>query len=522
MKKLIAIAVLFVGMTAAVFAQDGGWGSPWKFGFSAAFTTDMLWATSAKESATLSGSIAGTPLADAYEFGNINKGSISFFPYQHNAPSTDHRLQLSIVNSGDNYDVHADITWDDWSYNWGSVYRFLTSGNADWHAKGTLGVFDGFIGNTGYNGWVDRGSTWNGWIGWNQLCRFGLWRSENGGTFLTSNAFQYYNEWGPAFVVGVQPVDMLKFAIGYRLNPYWSNWNGDADKPYDSKSNINAGFILSGRPLDGITFDLFYAVLGGDDNTLYPNKGDGKWANTLGAFVGVNLIDNLGISIGYTGNFNAYETMRMESAADLAAGQGDKTLKVETVAPFYSAVDLRFNFSGIDKLGLVFNANLSFASANGKELNVYYNKVNRRLSEANLATTVVNNPGDTPTWAWKDGWFHLQGELQASLGFIDGVPIVLNIQDMLGVTTTEDIFDDKDHPNKITVKSKASTNEFRVSLKTEYGVGSATLGIGLFLSVASTDVEVSGTEANTNDSFKLVANSTITKFGIPLLFKVAF
>jgi len=552
MKKLIAIAALCVGMTAAVFAQDGGWASAWKFGLSVDFKTDVLLATSAKESGKYE--VTGNPV-EVYEFGNYNKGSVFFFPNNYRNNDEGQRLRMSIQNSGENYDVLAAIRLDGWANKFGSVGDFLLNGDSnDWHVKGTAGIFDGFVGNTGYGGWVGRNGSWSG--AWNEVARFGVWRADNVITdvdpkdwgkalgdvtgeygfgffkpqFLTSNSFQYYNEWGAAFAVGVTPVEQFKFALGYRLNPSdggWAAWTGAGENDAkSSRSNINAGFILSGRPLDGVSFDLFYAVKGGDNNTIDPNDGAGKWKNTLGAYIGINLIPNLGLSIGYTGNFNVYESARAKSEAE-DNDPASKTLsrKIDSTAPYYSGIDIGVDFSGIDKIGLNFTANISFAGANGTQLDKYYTKYNRRIGfeEMGQSGYVRTGPADISTFKWTDGWFHLAGLVVANLNFIDGVPLTFAVEDRLGVLTSEERYETKGDPNVVsTSSSKWTKNEFHVSLGASYGVGNASVGIGLGLGLEShdlTDTSVAGASATTTTQ---TWSSSVVTFNIPITFSVSF
>jgi len=555
MKKLIAIAALCVGMTAAVFAQDGGWASAWKFGLSAEFKTDILRAASAKESAR--SEVSGN-VADVYEFGNYNKGSVSFFPNNYRNNYDGQRLSLSISNSGENYDVGTDITLDGWANKWSGVYDFLTSDFfTGWHARGNAGIFDGYIGSDNYGGWVGRNGSWSG--AWNEVARFGVFRANSVTTgadpddywkvimegrgkeygyglinpaFTQSNGFEYDGEWGATFGVGITPVEQFRFALGYKLDD-WEKWGDGWEKK--SRSFVNTGFILSGRPLDGVSFDLFYAIRGGDANTINPNSG-GKWNNTLGAFVGINLIPNLGITIGYTGNFNVYESERDKTEAeDIDANNlQTKSRKVDSTAPYYSGIDIGVNFSGIDKVGLNFTANISFAGVNGTQLDQYFTKFNRGLDEKAVSYTatggsqysqyVRTDPSDLSTQKWSDGWFHLAGLVQADLNFIDGVPLTFVVEDKLGVLTSESKIEYKNSdPIPVDKESrKWTTNDFHVSLSASYGVGNASVGIGLGLEVNSTDKSDTRVDGGTALTTTNTSSSSVVTFNIPVTFKVAF
>jgi hypothetical protein len=538
MKKLVAISVLLAGLAAAVFAQDEG---KWKFGFSATYITDMLFTTAA------SGKSEYTTAAGTWkqEFGKYNKGTIEWFPNHQNGSNGtdtpnnyDNRLLLSISNSGDNYDVYGDIALDDWANDF-SVYNFLIAGAADWYAKGTAGIFNGQIGTSGYGGWVSTYGTWNNWYKWNQLCRFGVWRAngpEDG--FIVGNDFRTWNEWGNILALGIAPVDNIRVSLGYRLNPHYIHWSwgpvrADTPDPDDSKSYINGSFMLNGRAGDAIAFDLFYSVIGHDPNTFErPGRGtlnagnkeatpDGMWSNIIGAYVGINAIDNLGLSLGYTANFNVYDK------GSYLPGTETDPLKSKArtyTAPIYSGVDVRLNYSGLDKIGLTFNNNVTFAGVKGKgkageDLDEHVlglgEGVTRNgsgdMSGTNMLNTSWGNTYDGTTY----DWFHWDTELKATLALIENVNLIFHIGNRLGVKTT--VVDVAATSTKTTTKD--TDNTFQAVLSAEYGMGGITFGAGLFFRLDSTvhNEEVTGSAPTTFNGQRDVAS-----FGIPVLLKVAF
>jgi hypothetical protein len=539
MKKLIAIAVLFISLAAAAFAQDEG---QWKVGLMARFATDLLYATSAKAKAEYS--VAGSE-TETIDLPGANKGTINFFGNHagNHSPFGDPRLQLSLSNSGENYTVYAEFNFDNWFKNWGGVWDFLQHGG-DFEAKGTAGIFDGYIGSkNGYNGFVSSQASWNDYIGWNTLCRFGVWRaggpntygnadnnennSDNPG-FVASDTFQTWTEWGAQAVVGITPVDNFRFALGYRINPItWGAWAPNGADPYESKSSINATFMFSGRVAELLDFDLFYAVIGRDNDTaIRPatlaaySAPPAYWKNTLGAFVGLHLIENLGISVGYTVNFNAYETGGYLPNDDRAFPE--RSQPVTWNAPVYSGIDIRVKYDGIDKLGLIFNNNISFASVKSKKMENGYNPVVTAslLNEGKVAGFDNMNTfgqGFDTYEGTDESWFHWEGELKASLGFIEGVGITVHLADRLGVFT-EDYIDPWVNAN--TGNAVTTKNEFRVSVFADYGIGAVSVGAGLFFGLESS-LDVGKVVINNNaSSYSL--KSDVVKFGIPIFFKVAF
>jgi hypothetical protein len=518
MKKIVAISVLLVSLTAAVFAQDG-----WTFGLSATHVSDLVWAS--KMTGKSETTPAGGGATQTTEFGKYTKGVFNFFNQALNGsvnstpngtPSPDNRLLFSVKNAGENHEVYADLRMDGWETfkNDGGLRAFFFENGVceDWYVKGNAGPFNAQIGSQSYGGWVSNNGTWNGFYGWNTTSRFGVWTPNMYGdhNFFAGNEFRTWKEWGDIVAVGVGFGD-YKVSLGHRLNPEWSFSNpAAATDPADSASSANASILLSGRPIDMITFDVFYSLYGLDTYTFayqdttggaVPN---GKWQNLLGAYVGVNAIENLGLSIGYTANFDVYEKGGYyTNAADQTAGDETKLKGRTYTAPFYSGIDIKLSYSGIDKIGLKFNNNISFAGVKGTEF--------KTLESAKATVGLAGNVIDKDV---SHNWFRWETELQATFALIENVSLTLHLGDRLGVMSSE---------NKstagVTVNKKRTDNEFRVSATAQYGIGAFSVGTGLFFSVnsvANLD-ETTGTGAT-----KTTSNVDTVSFGIPIMFKVSF
>jgi len=582
MKKLVAISVLFAGLATAVFAQSGGWSNEWKVGLSAMFITDMFYAakvtgkTEETQETTITPPIWGLTKTDGTttkEIGKYDKGVTSFFPNSRSLPGKpggDYRLMLSLENSGENYSMWANIAMDDspgepWNVNkkWlnkddFSVWKFFSEGRLldDFGFHGTAGIFAADVGSkSAPGGWVDTNATWGSWIAWSELNRFGIWRyikrngdsGSVGGVNYHSDNFRSQNQWGNVFAVSITPVDNFRFALGYRFDAFDSWWNPndiDTGAKTDSRSNINGTFMLSGRPADVITFDVFYSVIGQDGNTFSRpadkfgyNDPEGKgWSNLIGAYVGINGIENLALSVGYTVHFNAYE------GGGFLCDDGDyaQSKAVTYNSPIYSGIDLRLGYSGIDKIGLKFNNNLSFAGVKGDKVGTDANRNHVYKDTINLLLNENFNDARTIGEGLSQDWLHWQSVLQANLGFIDGVGLEVTLGNNLGVLT-EKI--DKTVPDVSVVAPNSSTdktdststktnNEFRATVGATYGVGNVKLGIALFLSWVNDTTVSEGTYTNiyttpagtTTTVFKRTFKDSkdTVKFGIPIYFKVSF
>jgi hypothetical protein len=480
----------------------------------------MLYAASAKEKLVVN------PLSGesyTWEFGNYNKGTINFFGNDSRLPHADNRLELGIINEGENYKVFLPIGIDNWIGAFGGdmkVGDILVNGSSktDWYIRGTAGIFNGQLGSDGYGGFVDTRATWNSWLGWNMLCRFGVWRADDG--FVVSDQFRTWNEWGTIVALGVTPVDNFKFSLGYRVNPFWSLW-APGGGAYDSMSSINASFLFSGRPVDGVTFDLFYSVIGRDTDTIERPRASAadryafpaaSWSNTIGAYVGLDIIDNLGISLGYAVNFNAYESGGWYVNAE------EVNREVKYKSPLYSGIDLHLKYSGIDNVPITFNNNVSFTGVKGEK---NYDDTPAGVDEywGNLVLNLAEN--NVLSEGWSQDWFHWNTELTVGLGFIDGVGLTLSLGDNLGVQTDTFVNPDVDGYVAKSVLVGVS-NELRVSLFASHGVGAVEVGAGLFFGLNSTMATFDQTYQAGVGSAKATYNSDVVTFGIPLMFKVSF
>jgi len=522
MKKLVAISVLLAILAAAVFAQEESKEGKWKVGFMARYVTDMLYATSMNSEKVSKKTFTQTPgpapddQESTEEFGKFNKGSIDFFGNQTRLPHADNRLLVSISNTGENYDVYADIKLDDWAHGFSGVLPFLSQGFADWWVKGNAGIFNAQIGTASYEGFVSPLGPWNDWMGGPgdyQLSKFGVWKYAETATgaeksFVVSDNFRTWYEWGTVFGLGATLADNYRLSVGYRLNPDISNvitFNPDVD-PFTSRSNINGSFMVSGRFSDAFALDLFYSVIGCDPDTfarpvtsynpttgVYTNP-PAYWSNVMGAYIGLNLGD-LGLSLGYTANFDAYETLAYYDYGETNITKSNpRTVK----APFFSGLDIHVSYS-LDKIGLTFNNNLSFAGVKATEV------------KQDSKEVILGISGEFRGDGEKEDWFHWDTELQAKLALIENVNLIVHLGNQLGVFSSET----KEGDTKTT--SQRTKNVFRVSASAEYGIGAVTVGTGLFFSVKTNALEG---EQSGSGSFK--ADTNVVSFGIPVLFKVAF
>jgi len=215
-------------------------------------------------------------------------------------------------------------------------------------------------------------------------------------------------------------------------------------------------------------------------------------------------------------------------------------------APIYSGIDLRLGYSGIDKVGLKFNNNFSFAGVNGDKVEedtsatsvlhtyVYKEKINLLLDEKEVLKPTGKNAGDGLT----QGWFHWHSVLNADLNFFDGIGLDVGFMNDLDVTTNKL---DKSVTKPVTgttilrtdrteSNNTVTNNIFRAAVGVKYPVGNVSLKIALYLILDSTLIEeeksitTTRSDGGTPQVVKTTQkkNDDVLKFGIPITFSVSF
>jgi hypothetical protein len=571
MKKIVVFSVLLALLSAATFADDSGWA----IGFAAQLSRNFFTAAKASgeyertskvtpESPTTDGTFTG-------KLGEYIKGSSHLWtwtsenPWNHDTSRPDNRLIVSLSNNGDHHSVYIDAKLDNGWVQGPTFMDLLNGGAADWSFSGDTGasgaavVFDGKVGTGRYGGFVPAYEFWNDWIQSANYNFFGVMRTDD---FVQSDNISVVNfvcsPWDAVYAVGATFGGNFRLAVGstlYRETPSWATsghrgimrgfddtkYDGDGNKaafqnsvnnPYASLSRVRGAFMLSGRDLGPLAFDLFYGVNGGDDNTAIRGS-SGKWENIIGVYIGLNIVENLGLSVGYTANFLKFETDQVNKETDPA--KKPNYVPVETENPIWSGIDIKATFNGIDKIGITFNNNISFATVNG-------------AGGQNVDDTVVNGLNYTQLKGGKitqdlgvykqttdyktntEGWTAWTAVLGVGLSLTDNLSVTLGVLNLLGINTTEsDISISSDVPSSKTQtnysKSTTTTDELRAAITASYGVGNVSFGLGLVFQSNWTvkESEVNSTNVGGLDSSKSTNKSTLNefKFGVPIFFKVS-
>jgi len=500
MKKLVAIAVLLASLTAAVFAQEEE--SKWKVGFGAQLARNIFHATKTTGKSTVTQD--GQP-DETTKLGDYIKGTSNFWTWTDNFPRPDNRLIVSLSHNGDHHSAYVDFKLDDgaWIDGW-NFMKLVNGDNADWYFTGDTGalgsalVVDGKVGTGRYGGYVPVYEFWNDYIQEGGQNFFGVHTIDG---FMQSNniAAVGMNDgsavWDPIYALGLT-FGNFRFATGAPLASFQSG----VANPFASASFIESGFMISGRPTDAISFDLFYAVKGSDKNTVVrgthvvdPATGrvtftGGTWDNLLGAYVGLSMIDNLGLSLGYTASFKV-----SEKAEQL---DGDAYKAYDVANPIWSGVDIKFKYSGINKMGITFNNNLSFSGAKGAERTNAGDKWINGLDGVLLGKDI------------KQGWFAWTARGGVSYSLTDNLSLGLAFRNVLTVFTEEN--------EDAKSKDQTTGNEFVGAIHADYHVGAVSFGLGLQLGLEGAAIN------NKSEHRTVKGNQTTAIFAVPVFFKVAF
>jgi hypothetical protein len=586
MKKIVAFSVLLVLLSAAVFADDG---SGWKIGFTAQLSRNFF--TAAKASGEFSNEVSTNPTNDydgkyTGKLGEYIKGSSHLWtwtsenPWNNDTARPDNRLIVSLSNNGDHHSVYIDAKLDNSWISGPSLMGLLNGGAADWSFSGDTGasgaavVFDGKVGTGRYGGFVPAYEYWNDWINSGDYNFFGVMTQDG---YVQSDNISVVNfvgsPWDSVFAVGTTFGGNFRVAVGstlYRRTPRDPDdstgasiapWAGKhqnimfeyddtgilqtgKNNPYASASRVRAAFMVSGKNLGPLAFDVFYGINGGDTNTAIRDIVDpiigvtppsGKWENLIGVYVGLNVVENLGLSIGGTFNFLKYEMQQID-IADHSGGTVKPSYKpLETVNPTWIGVDIKTNYSGIAKTSISFNNNLSFAGVAGAERKKLDDKIVNNLDytghlEAGKTTTDMGG-GIFRTVDVKtntQNWFAWTAVLGVGYSITDNLSLSVGLLNLLSIRT-----DEKETTTSTTTpgstaetvykKTVGTTDELRAAINATYGVGNVTFGLGLVFqwNLTAANVEDKTTQGSYTHSEILKASLGEFKFGVPIFFKVS-
>jgi hypothetical protein len=560
MKKLIAISILLTVLTAGAFAQ-------FKVGLGANFYPDLLKATSP------TGDAMEDDVPNGYPYGGT--GTFDFLSSMDTWNGSDVDLSLAYNDPDGKYAGFVQLNAQNWfrallpeSYDTegggaladqadgqadsavgtrsrASALSFLDVPIGDWYLWGNVGILNAYVGNTDLAG---RGKVDRYTGAFSNLFDHG--KQDNYG-ILMFGVDAGLNNTITDVGVGFNALDIDN--IGKTTDPWSdspSNWNnayfaltadfapisvavaGDMSAAFtkmldpdltQSYSAVGAGLRVSGDKIaDLITFDAVYKIVGWDpDNdvkqthdattglTTTPNRqpdGAGRWDHSFGIFANLGLLnDTLGIGVGYSGYTRAQEDLKVNS----------NTYKY--VYPYFNGIDLRFQFTGVDRLTVDFNNNISFSTIT--------NDTSDKTILASLmpfqAGSGVNAEkyiGPYPVSRTNgelvkvtQGYFGMYNALGVKFGLTDQLSAIFNLGNKIG------IFNYTDGSNEADVRTyDFSVDQLIATLSVGYSFTShVSLESGLAFQIDNYSYKTS------ESSQKDLTWGQFT-FGIPVYFKVSF
>jgi hypothetical protein len=531
MKKLLAVSILLTLLTAAAFAQLGVsvYGDFYPDLMKITAPTGLASDANEKDRAAFPGYL-GNGTFDLLSSSNMTKSD------------NEVRLELKFTDPKEKkYEGFLQLKADAFFKRDGGFYEGVSAGAittkdlltqliiGDFYLKGSVGMITGYVGNTANRGVTNDGrfNIFNNFVD--------KWNMGNLGILLPSAADITYDDDGDPdtpeiptgyYTAGLNALDVnnLRRSVKFTSTPsnldltYVSftmdlspikidiagdlgNLPSNVGQP-NTASYTNAGgaFRISGSNIGPVNFDAIYKIYGTDgdtDNKANPDdqpNGEGLWNNAFGLYANLNLIEALGITVGYSGYVRTQEDKKNSS--------GDIT---KHIYPYFSGVDLRFQFTGVDKLTLAFNNNISFSGIT----NDSDDKTN--IHPIAPYTAASNISADDPQRASEvsEGYFGMFNALAIKYMISDALAASFQVGNKLGTLNHTD--------NSVEGSEKKQDyviDQLFVTAGAEYSLGSnVLLGAGLALNVNSYSFKATNSES--------LEWGTLT-FGIPLRVKVKF
>ena len=538
MKKLVAISILLTLLAAAAFADiddaDGNRKPGFSVGLEARFSPEVLKITTPTgDNANVDvGTIDGARVGGLAYDGN---GTFDFLSSAHKWTTPDLALKFSYSDPNGNFGGLAAIDAADWilslsaqdydNYDMDSqnVLGFLSNPFGDWNLWGKAGIIKLYVGNEANRGVTDRyAGNFNGMA---LLSLRDNWARDNYGIITPGTAglaagdvldlgssLDINNLRRHVFgtIDGKQRGNAY-FALTADLSPIKVDIAGDFGRDFgaitsgqDTYSQGGGAFRVSGKGIvDIIDFDVIYKLFGGDPTTDIklddpdPTQPDGKglWNHSFGIFANINIIDGLGIGVGYSGY-----TAARENKKDVPTG--DEITRY--VYPYINGIDLRFQFNGVENLVLTFNNNFSFGAI--------VNDSDSRTEVYGLDGGLLagaNNNAASRAQEFSQGYFAMYNALGVSYGITDELTANVSIGNLLNTFNETDKMDESK-----TVIKDTTADRFHGSVSAAYSfTDNVTIEAGL---------EFEATSANWQKTDATTQNWGTFTFGIPVVFTVKF
>ena len=325
------------------------------------------------------------------------------------------------------------------SVNW---YDFLRHSFDEYYFLGRTRFFTGYLGNTPNRGKVDDFNTFTDDVlrtvvvehygvnlpaddaGFNET-------GHDANNFMTRPVTEFgvadpYEWVMPYFMLDTRlamRLGKLVFPVSMQLatDPGQnSGITGSSYKRYNGSVRFSAEKIA-----DLITFDAIYRIRGGDPTVLdtydpahnsggvIQPDGRGTTAHIFGLYTNIHKVPNFGIGLGYTGYLVTYED-------DKNTNKLTTRETITTSGPLYSGIDLRLQYTGIEKMTITLNNNVSFATADYS-------------TETAKSIGILGIPLNSFT---SQSWFALYNALGLDYQLTDDLALSFQIGNRYGLITT--------------------------------------------------------------------------------------
>jgi hypothetical protein len=540
MKKLIAVSILLTLLTAAAFAQFG-------FKITGEFYPDVLKVTTpigdaaqVNNEKTLAGTVPylGVGTVDILTLSDwpAGKGLTAEFSYkERDGERYGGLIALSmgrLIERGYYFFNKSDVSDQTVSF-----VELLNSGIGDWNMWGKVGLVKGVVGNSGvYEGSVTNFDGPFNFLSEGKFLDYGIVLPGDPST----DGYGYYGVGNGINVRGVRafPIgqrvisqavatapsqsDRPVFQASVDLAPITVAVTGDMSNILkDSVGGVNSlgystvggSLLVSGAKVaDLVSFDAIYKFAGGDydrENLISPNSqpdGTGNWGHAFGLYANLHLLDTLGLGLGYSGFTSVQEKSRDINNEEFTYS-----------FPYYNGVNLNVNFTGVDKLNISFDNNISFSTIRGSDDTHRYTVgllgLVGRGTDSNDAAI-----GGSPFLTDSDkseGYIALSNTLGAKYNISDPLFVSFQVFNRLySYTETMKVNADRGRSEEITLKYGA--NNFRAALGAGYNFSDhVVLESGLLFDLLTHSGYVSNDDSGNNNY-----DWGTFSFAIPVHFKV--
>ena len=367
MKKLIAVSILLTILSAAVFAQ-------FTVQLNADFYPDMLRARAPLDDSAdkEKGTYEGTGTFDVFTQGTWKTNELRL-SLRYNDPNKNYSGYVrfrgdSLFDGGQSYpglNAPGGAVNDAGSVNFQTLLNLYID---EFEIMGKAGILNAKVSNVADRGKVDRFQNFHNFMDGVKVDNYGVLIPSLGGHTVGVIAFQ----------LGVADYDANNLrrsapninntyvAFGATFSPISVQVAGDM-KPIANSGNPKAYSKIGGavrvsgaKVADIVNFDVIYKIRGIDPDTdnkqLHQPDGKGMWDNVFGLYANLLMVENLGLGLGYTGSVKFQEERSEDGGGEM-----------KYTHPYYSGIDLRGTFTGIKKLTITTNHNISFTGTKGDD-----------------------------------------------------------------------------------------------------------------------------------------------------------